>query len=96
MCRGRMLFGCDGNRSRVRREIFGPEQSVNRPIPVSMFGFTMRITAAQAEPIRALDPFFLQGTASASDVSMYTSRKSSHGSDETPQSRRSARCWESS
>ena len=68
-----MLFGCDGNRSRVRQEIFGQEQSMNHPIPVSMFGFTMQITAEQAKPIRLLDPFFMQGTASANDVSMYTS-----------------------
>lgn len=40
-----------------------------------MFGFTMQVTAEQAAPIRALDPFFLQGTASANDVSMYTSCK---------------------
>jgi 2-polyprenyl-6-methoxyphenol hydroxylase-like FAD-dependent oxidoreductase len=71
-----MLFGCDGNRSRVRQEIFGQEQSTNHPIPVSMFGFTMQITAEQAKPIRSLDPFFMQGTASANDVSMYTSRES--------------------
>ncbi|KAF1929734.1 uncharacterized protein M421DRAFT_91547 [Didymella exigua CBS 183.55] len=38
-----------------------------------MFGFTMQVTAEQAAPIRALDPFFLQGTASANHVSMYTS-----------------------
>lgn len=56
-----MLFGCDGNRSRVRREIFGNEKSANQRIPITMFGFTMQATAEQAEPIRALDPFFLQG-----------------------------------
>jgi 2-polyprenyl-6-methoxyphenol hydroxylase-like FAD-dependent oxidoreductase len=71
-----MLFGCDGNRSRVRQEIFGQEQSTNHPIPVSMFGFTMQITAEQAKSIRSLDPFFMQGTASANDVSMYTSCES--------------------
>lgn len=71
-----MLFGCDGNHSRVRQEIFGQEQSTNHPIPVSMFGFTMQITAEQAKSIRSLDPFFMQGTASANDVSMYTSCES--------------------
>jgi hypothetical protein len=49
---------------------------MNHPIPVSMFGFTMQITADQAASIRSLDPFFLQGTASANDVSMYTSCES--------------------
>lgn len=73
--RGRMLFGCDGSHSQVRRESSPPEKHVNHPIPVSMFGFTMLVTAAQAKPIRELDPFFLQGTASASDVFMYISCK---------------------
>jgi hypothetical protein len=41
-----------------------------------MLGFTMQVTAEQAGGIRDLDPFFMQGTASASDLSMYTSRKS--------------------
>lgn len=70
-----MLFGCDGNRSRVRREIFGAIESANQRVPITMFGFTMQVTAEQAEPIRSLDPFFLQGTASANDVSLYTSRR---------------------
>ena len=73
--RGRMLFGCDDNRSRVRREMFGTEKSANQSIPVTMFDFTMQVTAEQAATIRALDPVFLQGTASANDVSLYTSRK---------------------
>lgn len=73
---GCMLFGCDGSHSQVRREIFSPQRSLNHQIPVSMFGFTMQMTGEQARPIRELDPFFLQGTASASDVFMYISRKS--------------------
>jgi hypothetical protein len=40
-----------------------------------LYGFTLRVTAEQAEPIRQLDPFFLQGTASASNVFMYMSCK---------------------
>lgn len=70
-----MLFGCDGSRSRVRQQMFGPEKSENQRIPISMFGFTMQLIAEQVESIRTLDPFFLQGTASANDVSLYTSRK---------------------
>ncbi|KAH6629802.1 FAD binding domain-containing protein [Boeremia exigua] len=69
---GRMLFGCDGSHSWVRRES-APGSHDNHQIPVIMFGFTMQLTAAQAEPIRELDPFFLQGTASANDVFMYIS-----------------------
>jgi hypothetical protein len=45
------------------------------PIPIRLFGFTLRVTAEQAESIRALDPFFLQGTASASNIYMYLSCK---------------------
>lgn len=41
-----------------------------------MLGFTMQVTAEQALPIRRLDSFFLQGTASASNVFVYISRKS--------------------
>jgi hypothetical protein len=47
----------------------------NHPVPVRLCGFTLRVTAEQAEPIRQLDPFFLQGTASASNVFMYMSCK---------------------
>lgn len=70
-----MLFGCDGNRSRVRQEIFGGLESANQRVPIIMFSFTTQVTAKQAAPIRALDPFFLQGTASANDVCLYTSRR---------------------
>lgn len=71
-----MLFGCDGSHSQVRRESSLPDEHVNHQIPISLFGFTMQVTAAQAKPILELDPFFLQGTASASDVFMYVSCKS--------------------
>ncbi|KAF1962095.1 FAD binding domain-containing protein [Byssothecium circinans] len=70
--RGRMIFGCDGSHSRVRRALL-PSGFQNHRIPVRMFGFTMLVTAEQSKPIRELDPFFLQGTASASDVFMYIS-----------------------
>ncbi|KAF2624362.1 FAD binding domain-containing protein [Macroventuria anomochaeta] len=71
--RGRILFGCDGSHSQVRRGLFSSGKYDNHRIPVSMFGFAMQMTAAQAKPIRELDPFFLQGTASASNVFMYIS-----------------------
>lgn len=79
-CRGRILFGCDGSHSSVRYRSGPPEIFANHQIPVSMFGFTMQVTAAQAKPIRELDPFFLQGTASANDVFMYISCKCIFGS----------------
>lgn len=49
-------------------------------IMVRLFGFTLRVSAKEAEHIRALDPFFLQGTSSSSNVFMYLSCKSSHAS----------------
>lgn len=73
-CQGQLIFGCDGSHSRVRRALF-PEQFENYQIPVQMFGFTLRVTADQARPIRQLDPFFLQGTSSENNVFMYTSCK---------------------
>lgn len=73
-CRGKLIVGCDGSHSRVRRAI-SPQASQNQPVPVRLYGFTLRVTAEQAKPIRRLDPFFLQGTASASNVFMYMSCK---------------------
>lgn len=42
-------------------------------IPVGVMGFRVDCTAVQAQPLRDLDPFFLQGTASATDVFCYFS-----------------------
>jgi hypothetical protein len=39
-------------------------------------GFTLRLNASEVAPIRELDPFFLQGTASSSNIFMYLSCKS--------------------
>ncbi|KAH7384009.1 FAD binding domain-containing protein [Pyrenochaeta sp. MPI-SDFR-AT-0127] len=71
-CQGQRIIGCDGSHSRVRRAVF-PEGFANYQIPVRMFGFTMRVIKEQARPILDLDPFFLQGTASANDTFMYIS-----------------------
>jgi 2-polyprenyl-6-methoxyphenol hydroxylase-like FAD-dependent oxidoreductase len=70
-----MIFGCDGSHSRVRRKLLPLGEAINHQIPVSMFGFTIQVTAEQAKPIRELDPFFLQGTASASDLFTFISCK---------------------
>lgn len=49
-------------------------------IPVGVMGFRVDCTAVQAQPLRDLDPFFLQGTASATDVFCYFSVLDSPGS----------------
>ncbi|KAF2823824.1 FAD binding domain-containing protein [Ophiobolus disseminans] len=69
---GRLIVGCDGGHSRVRRALLHQRYN-NHPIPVRLLGFTLAVKAEQAGPIRALDPFFLQGTASVSNVFMYIS-----------------------
>jgi hypothetical protein len=48
---------------------------MTQEVPVRLFGFTLRVSAEEAAPIRKLDPFFLQGTASSSNMYMYLSRK---------------------
>lgn len=75
---GEMIVGCDGIRSQVRRALF-PHEYENHQIGVRMLGSSMRVTPEQAAHIRALDPFFLQGTSSASNIFTYISCKSSMG-----------------
>ncbi|KAL8282524.1 hypothetical protein RB597_009979 [Gaeumannomyces tritici] len=49
-------------------------------IPVGVMGFRVNCTPAQAQVMRDLDPFFLQGTASANNTYMYFSVLDSPGS----------------
>ncbi|KAH7386695.1 FAD binding domain-containing protein [Phaeosphaeria sp. MPI-PUGE-AT-0046c] len=72
VCRGRLVVGCDGSRSKVRQAVC-PNTFATHQIMVRLFGFTRRVGAKEAERIRELDPFFLQGTASSSNVFMYLS-----------------------
>jgi 2-polyprenyl-6-methoxyphenol hydroxylase-like FAD-dependent oxidoreductase len=67
-------MGCDGSHSQVRRMLYHGLFTTHT-IPVRLLGFTLRVSAEQAAPIRELDPFFLQGTASSSNIYMYLSRK---------------------
>jgi hypothetical protein len=70
---GSLLVACEGRNSRIRQQLF-PNQS-NYQIPVGCVGATMYATADEVEPLRQLDPFFLQGTASHNDTFAYFSRQ---------------------
>ncbi|KAF5013338.1 hypothetical protein FDECE_641 [Fusarium decemcellulare] len=68
---GRLLVACDGAQSVARRTLF-PDQWETYKIPVRMLGVKLHLSPEQIKPIRDLDPFFLQGTASKNDSFVYT------------------------
>jgi len=67
----RLLVACDGGNSRVRQALFPERQSYN--IPIRFMGVKAEYTPEQMEPLRKLDPIFLQGTASANDTYTFIS-----------------------
>ncbi|KAF9871852.1 FAD binding domain-containing protein [Colletotrichum karsti] len=71
-CTGRVLVACDGGASRVRTQLF-PDQHERHRIPVRVLGLKVFLSPDQMEPIRKLDPFFLQGTSSQNDTFLYLS-----------------------
>ncbi|KAH8725989.1 FAD binding domain-containing protein [Phaeosphaeriaceae sp. PMI808] len=71
-CKGRLLVGCDGNNSKVRRAM-APQAHTNHALPIRILGFTLRVSLEAAAPIRQLDPFSVQGTASADNTFLYMS-----------------------
>lgn len=45
----------------------------NHPVPVRLMGVKVHCTPDEIEPLRKLDPFFLQGAASENDSFVYFS-----------------------
>ncbi|KAH6703947.1 hypothetical protein VDGD_03539 [Verticillium dahliae] len=80
---GRIVVGCDGSTSRVRRAVF-PEQYKGYHLPIRVLGFTAKYTAQEIAPMKTLDPFFLQATSSQDNNFMYFSILDAPGN--TPQS----------
>ncbi|WYZ46640.1 hypothetical protein EsH8_IX_000865 [Colletotrichum jinshuiense] len=78
---GRVLVACDGGPSRVRRQLF-PEQHERHRIPVRLLGLKMLLSPDQMEPIRKLDPFFLQGTSSQNNTFIYLSMLDAPGNND--------------
>lgn len=72
---GCFAVACDGGSSRIRGLLF-PEQQKHH-IPVRLLGVRMDCTPEEIEPLRQLDPFFLQGAASENDSFVYMSGKCS-------------------
>ncbi|KAK3375842.1 hypothetical protein B0T24DRAFT_617143 [Lasiosphaeria ovina] len=70
-CVGRLLVACDGSQSRIRRALFPDTPTFQ--IPVRVIGVRIDCTPAQIEPVRKLDPFFLQGTSSKDNTYVYFS-----------------------
>lgn len=85
---GRMLIGCDGSRSLVRKSLFPREdQHTNYKLPVRLLGASTIYDAKLASTVRVLDPFFFQGgdprTNAAHWFSFLDSPSSSGRGDDT-------------
>ncbi|KAK4098896.1 FAD/NAD(P)-binding domain-containing protein [Parathielavia hyrcaniae] len=70
-CEGSLVVACDGGSSRIRAMLLPEHQRY--PIPVRLLGVKLNSTPDEIEPLRQLDPYFLQGAASQNDSFMYFS-----------------------
>lgn len=68
---GSLAVACDGGSSRIRALLFPEQQKYH--IPVRLLGVKIDCTPEEIEPLRKLDPFFLQGAASQNDSFVYIS-----------------------
>ncbi|KAI9039146.1 FAD-dependent monooxygenase [Aspergillus affinis] len=69
---GAIVVACDGSHSRVRKSLY-PSNYRNAPLPIQLLGASTRYSVEQAAAVRALDPYFFQGTHSESNVYLYFS-----------------------
>jgi 2-polyprenyl-6-methoxyphenol hydroxylase-like FAD-dependent oxidoreductase len=72
---GRLIIGCDGAQSRIRRALF-PDRSANHVLPICFLGVRMDLAPDEIKPMRQLDPLFLAGTASGNDAFVFFSSQS--------------------
>lgn len=56
----------------MRTQLF-PDHHQRHRIPVRVLGLKVFLSPEEMEPIRKLDPFFLQGTSSQNDTFLYLS-----------------------
>ncbi|KAK4039470.1 hypothetical protein C8A01DRAFT_16553 [Parachaetomium inaequale] len=68
---GSLVVACDGGSSRIRGMLFPDHQKYH--IPVRLLGVKIDCTPDEIEPLRNLDPYFLQGAASQNDSFVYFS-----------------------
>jgi len=68
---GSFVAACDGGSSRIRTLLFPGHEKYH--IPVRLMGVKLDCSPDEIEPLRNLDPFFLQGAASQNDSFVYFS-----------------------
>ncbi|KAK0736459.1 hypothetical protein B0T21DRAFT_411636 [Apiosordaria backusii] len=69
--KGSIVVACDGGSSRLRQALFPGSEKFK--IPVRLMGVKVECTPEEIEPLRKLDPYFLQGAASENDTFVYFS-----------------------
>ncbi|GAA5999688.1 FAD-dependent oxidoreductase [Rhodotorula paludigena] len=77
---GTTLVGCDGNNSKVRRQLFEPnvENATLNSIPVISYGVVRQLTAEQIAPLRALDPLLFMSMNPDTETFIWYSIQSSN------------------
>ncbi|KAK4224216.1 FAD/NAD(P)-binding domain-containing protein [Podospora fimiseda] len=79
---GTIVVACDGGNSRIRQQLFPDHQK--HQLPIRLMGLKLDYTPEQIEPLRKLDPYFLQGCASQNDSFVYFSTLNAQGNTQPP------------